>query len=110
MRRALKAVTVAVLIGLLAFFFAPVFYWYTAPTGQMECRYLASKGAYGCPTGVGMQTARVYRSLGCETVGYGDLHLLGNTTYVSNIKPTNWPGLHLGCASAFFPWWSYPPT
>jgi sterol desaturase/sphingolipid hydroxylase (fatty acid hydroxylase superfamily) len=70
MRRITKAVIVVVVIGLVGFFFfAPVIYWYSL----------------GSP--VARQTADIplYRSLGCATMGFGDLYA------------PNWFGFSFGC-------------
>ncbi len=59
MGRAAKAITVAVVIGLAAFFFAPAIYWCSiTPTFDTQ----------------NPSHWNVYRSLGCMTVGLGDTY------------------------------------
>lgn len=70
MRRVTKAVTVVVVIGLVAFFFfAPVVHWYSL----------------GSPIAGQTADIPVYRSLGCAIVGLGDLYA------------PNWFGFSFGC-------------
>ena len=75
-------VGVAVFSGL--FLFAPVMYWNSYPdaffgsggcTGTIPCMY---------------QSHAIYRSLGCETLGIGDLY--------SSAWGSGYQGLRLGCA------------
>jgi hypothetical protein len=67
LRRA--ALVLVVAVAILAFFLAPVAFWHNLRAG---------------PVGSTSSTP-VYRSLGCATLGYGDLYAPG------------WFGFSLGC-------------
>jgi hypothetical protein len=79
MRRARKmAVACIIIVGILVFFFAPIVFWFsTGPEYQ----------AYPHRS---LNITPVYRSLGCVTVGYGDIYA------------PDWFGLVLGCWPANF--------
>ncbi len=77
-RRRALVVVIMIAVALLAFFLAPVAYWFSAgPEYQ----------AYPHPS---MERTPVYRSLGCVTVGFGDTYGPG------------WFGLVIGCSPASF--------
>lgn len=75
MRRRTKAIVGLAVAVAVAFFFAPVLYWYSLPSGPLY---------YGQPY------PSVYRSLGCATLEIG-------TTYFPSTAG-DYTGLHLSCA------------
>ncbi len=86
MRRAsvLILVVVANAAVLGFYFFTPVFYWYTYPTGNLvECAYLGGHG-FMCPFEWGAQNSAVYRSLSCELLGFGAVY----------VSPVKWDPAH----------------
>ena len=77
MRRALALILVVVANSAVVgfYFFTPVFFWYTSPTGNsVECAYLGAHG-FMCPFEVGAQNSAVYRSLSCELLGFGAVYV-----------------------------------
>ncbi|MGD0319580.1 MAG: hypothetical protein ABSB56_07790 [Nitrososphaerales archaeon] len=81
MRRITKVIAVIVVVGLFAFFFfAPVFLWGSVLVGH------PATGDY---------VFKVYRSLGCATVGFGVL-------YSHALNSQGWLGFSLGCDLPFF--------
>ncbi len=70
MKRISMVITIIVAVGLLVFFLAPVSLWFNS----------------GSPIAGETMSVPVYRSLGCATVGFGDLYA------------PSWFGFSFGCS------------
>jgi len=70
---------IIIAVGLFSFFFVPAFYWFSVGT------------AYATPNPVFQP---FYRSLGCMTVGFGDMY----STYFAYADLPNWSGVQFGCS------------